>query len=226
LGPEDMASYITQQLRWARGCLSALPRILTARLPVRLRAQYLLSGLYWLSGWTVLVYMAFPLVRILFGVQPLAHLTAPEFLLHFAPYFAVALSTAALAGTGAYTFAALALAASTFWLHIVASMLTAAGRKGSFKVTPKQGAAGRQPRGRRRSARAERSWSGTPPPTGGCGASTKATTPSARARRTGCWWPPRSTTPGASTRSGAGRAATCAAPTGCSPRTGSAATSS
>src|SRR5439155_21267 len=105
---------------------------------------YLLSGLYWLSGWTVLVYMAFPLVRILFGVQPLAHLTAPEFLLHFAPYFAVALSTAALAGTGAYTFAALALAASTFWLHIVASMLTAAGRKGSFKVTPKQGAAGRQ----------------------------------------------------------------------------------
>lgn len=146
LGPEDMASYITQQLRWARGCLSALPRILTARLPARLRAQYLLSGLYWLSGWTVLVYMAFPLVRILFGVQPLAHLTAPEFLLHFAPYFAVALSTAALAGTGAYTFAALALAASTFWLHIVASMLTAAGRKGSFKVTPKQGAAGRQPR--------------------------------------------------------------------------------
>jgi cellulose synthase (UDP-forming) len=146
LGPEDMGAYVTQQLRWARGCLSALPRVLTARLPLRLRLQYLLSGLYWLSGWTVLVYMAFPLVRILFGVQPLAHLTAPEFLLHFAPYFAVALSTAALAGTGAYTFAALALATSTFWLHIVASVLTALGRKGTFKVTPKQGASGRQPR--------------------------------------------------------------------------------
>jgi cellulose synthase (UDP-forming) len=105
----------------------------------------MLSGLYWLSGWTVLVYMAFPLVRILFGVQPLANLTAPMFLLHFAPYFAVALSTAALAGAGAYTFGALALANSTFWLHIVASVLTAFGRKGSFKVTPKQGAGARQP---------------------------------------------------------------------------------
>ncbi|HEY2259345.1 MAG TPA: glycosyltransferase family 2 protein [Solirubrobacteraceae bacterium] len=146
LGPEDMAAYTTQQLRWARGCLSALPRILRARLPWRLRGQYLLSGLYWLSGWTVLFYMMFPLVRILFGVQPLAHLTAPEFLLHFVPYFVIALSTAALAGAGSYTFTALALAAASFWLFIVASLLTLARRRGSFKVTPKTGAQGRQPR--------------------------------------------------------------------------------
>jgi cellulose synthase (UDP-forming) len=144
LGPEDMSAYITQQLRWARGCLSALPRVLRARLPWRLRAQYLLSALYWMSGWTVLVYMSFPLIRILLGIQPLAHLTAPEFLLHFAPYFGVAVATAALAGTGAYTFAALALAASVFWVHIVATVLTALRRKGSFKVTPKQGATERQ----------------------------------------------------------------------------------
>jgi cellulose synthase (UDP-forming) len=146
LGPEDMGSYVTQQLRWARGCLSALPRIVTARLPWRLRAQYLLSGLYWLSGWTVLIYMSFPVIRILFGVQPLAHLTAPEFLLHFTPYFLIALSTAALAGAGSYTFSALALAATSFWLFIVASVLTLAGRRGSFKVTPKQGSSERQPR--------------------------------------------------------------------------------
>ncbi len=146
LGPEDMAAYTTQQLRWARGCLSALPRILRARLPWRLRAQYLLSGVYWLSGWTVLVYMAFPVIRILFGVQPLAHLTAPAFLLHFVPYFVIALSTAALAGAGSYTFTALALAATSFWVFIVASLLTLARKRGSFKVTPKTGAHSRQPR--------------------------------------------------------------------------------
>jgi len=145
LGPEDMAAYTSQQLRWARGCLSALPRVFRARLPGRLRAQYLLSGLYWLSGWTVLFYMAFPLVRILFGIQPLAHLTAPEFLLHFAPYFLVALSTAALAGAGSYTFSALALAAASFWVFIVASLLTLARRRGSFKVTPKTSAGRPQP---------------------------------------------------------------------------------
>jgi cellulose synthase (UDP-forming) len=146
LGPEDMAAYTAQQLRWARGCLSALPRIFRARLPWRLRAQYLLSELYWLSGWTVLIYMMFPTVRILFGVQPLAHLTAPAFLLHFAPYFLVALSTAALAGAGSYTFTALALAAASFWLFIVASVMTLARRRGSFKVTPKTAANARQPR--------------------------------------------------------------------------------
>jgi len=146
LGPDDMGAYVTQQLRWARGCLSAVPRILRARLPLRLRAQYLLSGIYWLSGWTVLIYMAFPVIRILFGVQPLANLTAPEFLLHFAPYFVVALTTAALAGRGSYTFQALALAATSFLLFIVASVLTVARRRGSFKVTPKQGAGRAQPR--------------------------------------------------------------------------------
>lgn len=146
LGPDDMGSYVTQQLRWARGCLSALPRILRARLPLKLKAQYLLSGLYWTTGWTVLIYMLFPTVTILTGAQPLADLTAPEFLLHFTPYFLIALSTAALAGSGAYTFAALAVGATCFWLHIVASILTLLRRRGSFKVTPKVGVEGSQPR--------------------------------------------------------------------------------
>ena len=38
LGPEDMAAYVSQQQRWARGCLSGLPRALRARLPLKLKA--------------------------------------------------------------------------------------------------------------------------------------------------------------------------------------------
>ena len=71
LGPEDMASYVSQQQRWARGCLSGVGAALRARLPARLRAQYLLSSLYFLSGWTIAVYMALPVVRMLTGAQPL-----------------------------------------------------------------------------------------------------------------------------------------------------------
>jgi cellulose synthase (UDP-forming) len=145
LGPEDMAAYVSQQQRWARGCLSGLPRALRARLPWRLKAQYLLSASYFLSGWTVLIYMSFPVIRLLTGGQPIAGIDAPEFLLHFAPYFAVALTTAALAGAGAYTFAAFALAAASFWIHVLASVFTVLRRKGSFVVTPKKGAAARQP---------------------------------------------------------------------------------
>jgi cellulose synthase (UDP-forming) len=145
LGPEDMASYVSQQQRWARGCLSGLPRALRARLPLRLKAQYLLSASYFLSGWTVLIYMSFPVIRLLTGGQPIDGIDAPEFLLHFAPYFAVALSTAALAGAGAYTFAAFALAAASFWIHVLATVYTVLRRKGSFVVTPKKGAEARQP---------------------------------------------------------------------------------
>ena len=85
LGPEDTASYVSQQQRWARGCLSGIPRALKARLPLKLKAQYLLSGLYFLSGWTVLIYMSFPVVRLLGGGQPIGGIDAPEFLLHFVP---------------------------------------------------------------------------------------------------------------------------------------------
>ena len=145
LGPEDMASYVSQQQRWARGCLSGLPRALRAKLPLKLKVQYVLSASYFLSGWTVLIYMSFPVIRLLTGGQPIDGIDAPEFLLHFAPYFAVALTTAALAGAGSYTFAAFALAAANFWIHCLATVYTVLRKSGSFVVTPKKGAAARQP---------------------------------------------------------------------------------
>jgi cellulose synthase (UDP-forming) len=145
LGPEDTASYVSQQQRWARGCLSGIPRALKARLPLKLKAQYLLSGLYFLSGWTVLIYMSFPVIRLLGGGQPLGGIDAPVFLLHFVPYYAVALTMAAVAGSGSYTFAAFTLSAANFWIHILSTVYTVLKKKGSFVVTPKQGAGARQP---------------------------------------------------------------------------------
>ncbi|MBW3615317.1 MAG: glycosyltransferase [Actinobacteria bacterium] len=144
LGPEDMASYTSQQLRWARGCLSALPRVLRARLPLKTRLNYLMSAGYWLTGWTLLIYMSFPLARILTGAQPVSVASVDEFLVHWAPYFVTGLLTVALASGGTYTFAAFALQSANFWVHIVASLLTLLRRKGKFVVTPKQGTSGRQ----------------------------------------------------------------------------------
>src|SRR4051794_23964626 len=144
LGPEDMASYVSQQQRWARGCLGALRATMRARLPWPMRLQYGLSSMYFLSGWTVLVYMTMPVVRILTGAQPLGVATADQFLAHFVPYFGLALYAVALAGGGSYTFGAFALQAASFWIHVKASVLAALGRRGRFVVTPKQGESGRQ----------------------------------------------------------------------------------
>lgn len=145
LGPEDMASYVSQQQRWARGCLTGLRAILRAhRLPRRMRVQHALSSLYFLTGWTMLVYMAMPVVRIVTGAQPLAASGGDAFLAHFAPYFGWALLSVAVMGGGTYTFRAYALAAASFWIHVQATILTALGRRGTFVVTPKTGEHGRQ----------------------------------------------------------------------------------
>lgn len=145
LGPEDMASYVSQQRRWARGCLSAVPAVIKARLPWRVRQQYLLSAMFFLSGWTFALYMLLPVIRIFFGAQPLAGATADQFLLHFAPYFCVSLMAVAVAGAGDYTFAAFALLIANFSVQVISSLLVLARRGGRFVVTAKRGADGPQP---------------------------------------------------------------------------------
>jgi cellulose synthase (UDP-forming) len=144
LGPEDMASYVGQQARWAQGCLSALPRIVRSNLPVRFRTQYLLSSLYFLSGWTVLVYISLPILRIFGNVQPIHPGSANQFLAHFVPYFGVSLLTVAVASDGAFSFGAYSLSVINFTVHLRATFRTILGRRGKFVVTPKHGAAGRQ----------------------------------------------------------------------------------
>jgi len=144
LGPEDMASYASQQQRWARGCLSAIPDVLRARLPWPARLQHLLSASYFLTGWTVLLYMAFPAIRITTGAQPVAGADADQFLTHFAPYFGLALLAVAVAGAGAYTWRAFALAFASWWVHVYASVQVLRRRPGRFVVTPKRGSSGLQ----------------------------------------------------------------------------------
>ena len=122
LGPEDLASYVSQQHRWARGCIGALPKVLRSSLSIRRKAQYLLSASYFLSGWTVLVYLSLPVIYIATGAQPLAGSTADSFLAAFAPYFALSLATVASVGGGSYTFAAYSLGTSTFWVHLHATL--------------------------------------------------------------------------------------------------------
>lgn len=144
LGPEDMASYASQQQRWARGCLSAIPDVLRSGLPVRQRLQHLLSASYFLTGWTVLLYMALPAIRITTGAQPVSGAGADQFLTHFAPYFGLALLAVAVAGRGAYTWKAFALSFASWWIHVDATVRVLRRRPGRFVVTPKRGSSGLQ----------------------------------------------------------------------------------
>lgn len=143
LGPEDAASYASQQARWAQGCLSAVPRILRARIPLRVRAQYLLAASYFLSGWAVLVYMSLPVLRILFHATPIHQGSAAEFLAHFVPYFSSCILTVVVASAGSYTFAAYSLAIANFGVQIGASVRVLFRRSNGFVVTSKRAIGGR-----------------------------------------------------------------------------------
>jgi cellulose synthase (UDP-forming) len=145
LGPEDMSSYVSQQHRWARGCLGAAPRVISSRLPIRVKLQYLLSSMFFLTGWTFLVYMSLPVIRLLTGAQPVADASADQFLLHFLPYFAGAVGSVAVAGEGRYTFDAFTLMVANFWVHVHATLRAVLRRAGSFTVTPKEGSGRPQP---------------------------------------------------------------------------------
>lgn len=146
LGPVDMAGYVGQQLRWARGCLSALPRIVRSSLRPGRKVQYLLSSGFFLTGWTFLAYMFLPVIRILTGAQPIATDGADQFLLAFLPYFGLALATLAATGAGAYGFDAYSLLFANWWVHVAATISWLRGTPARFVVTPKDGAGGRQPR--------------------------------------------------------------------------------
>jgi cellulose synthase (UDP-forming) len=138
LGPVDMSSYISQQARWAQGCVGEIPRIVFSRLGIRRRISYLLAASTWLAGFTTLVYLALPLIRIFGGMQPLRHGAAWAFLEHFAPYFAASILTMSIASAGHFTFGAYALRATCFWVDVAAFGRCALRRRRRFTVTPKQ----------------------------------------------------------------------------------------
>lgn len=144
LGPEDMASYVSQQRRWAQGCLGGVARVVRSRLSWRQRLQYLSSGTYFLSGWTVLIYATLPILRLVLGAQPIGAVGTDTFILHFAPYFVASVATVAVASGGAFNFNAFALSSATFGVHVRSTAQVLSRRRGRFVVTPKHGASSRQ----------------------------------------------------------------------------------
>jgi cellulose synthase (UDP-forming) len=139
-----MASYVSQQRRWAQGCLSGIPTVLRSRLPLRTRLQYLVSATYFLSGWTVMLYMLLPIMRLLLGWQPLGLVDTNDFILHFGPYFVASLATVSVASGGVFGFSSFALSSATFGVQIRSLGRVLFRRTGGFVVTPKHGASGRQ----------------------------------------------------------------------------------
>lgn len=99
LVPEDLGSFLRQQLKWARGVCDVLlreyPRAFP-RLSVHQRVSYLMIGTYYLMGLTTPAYLLVPLLYLWAGLQPAAMFMA-DYLVHALPV--------AVFGVGSYLYA-------------------------------------------------------------------------------------------------------------------------
>lgn len=154
MGPETLAAYFTQQMRWAIGTLGIFRRLIGEflRRPRSLTLgqwwEYLLSGTYYFVGWANFFFILMPILFLLFDVRPL--LADPlAYLAAFVPYFStsMALFYTSMVGRG-YRIRDLwlgqALGFATFWIYMKAAVAAMLGRKQAFGVTPK-GVGGKLP---------------------------------------------------------------------------------
>ena len=88
--------------------------------------------------------MTFPVIRILTSEQPINVPSAEQFMLYWGPYFFLGMLTVTIAGSNGYSYNTFALMSASFWIHVLATILTVLRRKGSFAVTPKQASSKRQ----------------------------------------------------------------------------------
>jgi cellulose synthase (UDP-forming) len=87
LVPEDLGSFVKQQLKWARGVYDVLlreyPRAFR-RLTLHQKLSYFMIGSYYLVGLTTPVYLLIPALYLWTGVQPAAMFLS-EYLQHALP---------------------------------------------------------------------------------------------------------------------------------------------
>jgi cellulose synthase (UDP-forming) len=147
MGPETLAAYFTQQMRWAMGTLGVGLRALRLflRRPRALSPaqwwEYLLSCSYYLIGCVNLVFLVSPIAFVLGGVRPL-RAQSSLYLLVFLPYIATTVSFFFLGmklrgHPVRAVWLATVLSFGTFWIYVKAALVALFGLKRAFGVTPK-----------------------------------------------------------------------------------------
>lgn len=150
LAPEDLRTMLAQRLRWAQGTLQVMLRdnpLAKRGLSLGQRLMYLATMWSYLSGFAAIVYLAAPIVYLVWGVLPVTAWSL-DFFARFLPYFAVNQILFLIVARGVRTWRGqqYSLALFPVWIRACATAFAnvAFGRPLSFAVTRKDG---RDPRG-------------------------------------------------------------------------------
>lgn len=143
LAPEDLATMLTQRLRWAQGTVQVMFRenpLLQRRLRWGQRLMYFATMWSYLSGFAALVYLAAPIVYLTIGVLPVQAIST-EFFLRLVPFLVVnqLLFFVVAAGRPTWRGQQYSLALFPVWIKSFTSAFgnVFLGRSLDFAVTPK-----------------------------------------------------------------------------------------
>lgn len=155
LAPEDLQTMLTQRLRWAQGTLQVLLRDNPLRkkgLAVGQRLMYFATMWSYLSGFAAVVYIAAPVIYLLFGILPVTAWTV-DFFARFLPYFLVNQVLFVVVARGLRTWRGQQYSLALFPVWIVACVTAfrdvVLGTSLNFVVTKKDGRAAGGPPWRR-----------------------------------------------------------------------------
>ena len=135
--PATIVSYFRQQQRWATGGLKMLFHynpLRSSKLHLDQRVQYLMSNSFFLVGISILVYLSFPLLYLLFGIKPLATEDTLYWALHYLPFFVLYYSLTWLL-TGRLHIATIAVSLATFYPYILALLSVLLNQEQEWRVT-------------------------------------------------------------------------------------------
>jgi cellulose synthase (UDP-forming) len=142
LAPESFEAYLTQRLRWSHGTMQVMllrRGLFLPGLTAKQRIHYFATLWYWLYGLPRVIYLACPLVFLLFGVKPLVVGDISELFAYYVPHLLVSMVAFQLVSGGTRRM---------FWSDIYEScvavplasaalMFPWSGRRVHFAVTPK-----------------------------------------------------------------------------------------
>jgi cellulose synthase (UDP-forming) len=121
IAPSNINAFFKQQLRWSKGGLSMLflkNPLSSKKLTLDQRIQYFTANMFYLVGFSILIYISFPILYLLFGIRPLNAHSSLDWLAHYIPYFALYYSLSWLL-LGQIAIATISTSIASFWPYVL-----------------------------------------------------------------------------------------------------------
>lgn len=120
--PETINAYFRQQLRWAKGGFGMLflhNPLSSSQLKIDQKIQYFLANSFYFVGFSILIYLLFPIFYLLFGLSPINTTSSMTWLVHYFPFMFLYYSLTWLL-LGHLRLPLISIAVSSFWPYILA----------------------------------------------------------------------------------------------------------